>query len=313
MGARKELMFRLRLPGSALSSGVLIFAAIIFGTFLFAVATADAQDAVSPLVNFQKEIVQRLTGGAEIAAGVSLQNRGTAENRAVVRSYLSSVLESQGLETLRQPYRENGENVYALLPSTTGSEEYVVVGAHFDTVDRSPGASDNATGCAVVLGVAQHLIALPARARNVFLVFFDEEERGLVGSRAFAEMLAAEGKEVVAAHTIDQMGWDGDGDGAIELEIPYDGALDLYRQAAAASGFSGQIHVTEERGSDHTAFRALGMPAVGLTEEYRNGDTTPHIHRPTDSWDTVDFEYLATVTRLVQAAITVLVGANGGG
>ena len=306
-------MFYPRTQTSAPPPGTRSLAVLWTALLLFPAPAARAQEGGPSLMEIQRGLVLRLTGGAEISPGVTLQNRGTAENRAVVRSYLSSVLESQGLEPLRQPYREHGENVYALLPSTTGGEEYIVVGAHFDTGDRSPGASDNATGCAVVLAVAQHLITLPARARNVLLVLFDEEERGLVGSRAFAEMLAAEGKEVVAVHTIDQMGWDGDGDGAIELEIPYDGALDLYRQAAAASGFSGQIHVTEERGSDHSAFRALGMPAVGLTEEYRNGDTTPHIHRPTDSWDTVDFEYLAAATRLVQAAITVLVGVDGGG
>ncbi|MCJ7627716.1 MAG: M20/M25/M40 family metallo-hydrolase [Longimicrobiales bacterium] len=276
-------------------------------------ATAHAQESNPPLVTFQTEIVKRLTGGAEIAPGVTLQNRGAAENRVAVRSYLSSVLGSLGLEPLRQPYRENGENVYALLPSTTGSDEYVVIGAHFDTVERSPGASDNATGCAVVLAVARELGALPVRERNVFLVLFDEEERGLLGSRAFAEWLVDEGKEVVAVHTIDQMGWDGDGDGAFELEIPYDGALDLYRQVAEASGFVGTIHVTQESGSDHSAFRRLGMPAVGLTEEYRNGDTTPHIHRPTDSWETVDFENLGSVTRLVQAAVTVLVEVTGSG
>ena len=306
-------MFYPRTQTSAPPPGTRSLAVLWTALLLFPAPAARAQEGGPSLMEIQRGLVLRLTGGEEIAASVTLGNRATPENRLVVRDYLSGAFESQGLEPLRQPYRENGENVYALLPSTTVSEEYVVVGAHFDTVDRSPGASDNATGCAVVLGVAQHLIALPARARNAFLVFFDEEERGLVGSRAFAEMLAAEGKEVVAVHTIDQMGWDGDGDGAIELEIPYDGALDLYRQAAAASGFSGQIHVTEERGSDHSAFRALGMPAVGLTEEYRNGDTTPHIHRPTDSWDTVDFEYLAAATRLVQAAITVLVGVDGGG
>jgi Zn-dependent M28 family amino/carboxypeptidase len=211
----------------------------------------------------------------------------------------------------RQAYREEGENVYALLSGTEDGDEYVVVGAHFDTVDPSPGASDNATGCAVVMAVAEHLVGLPARSRNVFLIFFDEEERGLVGSRAFAEMLVEKGKSVVAVHTIDQMGWDRDGDGAIELELPYEGAVDLYRQAAGEAGFTGEIHVTQEPGSDHSAFRRLGMPAVGLTEEYRNGDTTPHIHRPTDTWDTVDFSYLADATRLVQAAVTILVGGTG--
>ena len=283
----------------------------------------DAQEAVSSgltsplaadssLVAFQKDIVLKLTGGADLSPGVRLQNRSTAENRVEVRAYLSGVLESMGLDPLRQLYRDDGENVYALLPSTTGSEEYIVVGAHFDTVHRSPGASDNATGCAVVLGVARRLATMANRDRNVLVVLFDEEERGLVGSRAFAEKLVEEGRDVVAVHTIDQLGWDADGDGALELEIPYDGALELYQAAAETSGFSGQIHVTTESGSDHSAFRRQGMPAVGLTEEYRNGDTTPHIHRPTDSWETVDFDYLARGTKLVGAAVTMLVGEGGG-
>jgi hypothetical protein len=267
---------------------------------------APGQGVQNPLLSFQTEIVKKLTGGTEITPGLRLENRGAPENRVPVRRYLDEVLASMGLEPRRQPYRENGENVFAFLPATSESDEYVVVGGHFDTVDRSPGASDNATGCAVVLGTARHLARLGQRSRNVYVVLFDEEERGLRGSRAFAEKLKGEGKKVVAVHTIDQMGWDSDGDGAIELEIPYEGALDLYRQAAGLTGFDSEIHVTAEPGSDHSAFRRLGMPAVGLTEEYRNGDTTPHIHRPSDTWDTVDFAYLARATRLVQAAMEIL-------
>jgi Zn-dependent M28 family amino/carboxypeptidase len=150
-------------------------------------------------------------------------------------------------------------------------------------------------------------VGLTDRSRHVYVVLFDEEERGLIGSRAFAEKLQEEGREVVAVHTIDQMGWDSDGDGAIELEIPYEGARQLYERAAQSIGFTAEIHATREPGSDHTAFRRLGMPAVGLTEEYRNSDTTPHSHRRTDTWDTVDFRYLARVTRLVQAAMEILV------
>jgi hypothetical protein len=269
-------------------------------------ATAQTQPDTSGLIPFQTEIVKKLAGGAEIAPGVTLENRGSPENRTVVRSYLEETLRSLGLEPQRQPYRENGENVFALLAATSESSGYVVLGGHFDSVSRAPGANDNATGCAAVLAVARHLIGLVERAVNVYVVLFDEEEGGLRGSRAFAEKLQAEGKVVVAVHTIDQMGWDEDGDGAIELEIPYDGAVELYRKAAEAAGFTGQIHVTEESGSDHSAFRRLGMPAVGLTEEYRNGDTTPHIHRPGDTWDTVNFQYLANSTRLLQAAMEIL-------
>lgn len=269
---------------------------------------AIGQEESSALEHFQREIVMRLTGGADISPGIQLSNRSSPENRALVRVYLATMLDSLGLDPQRQPYRENGENVYALLPATTQNGEYIVLGAHFDSARQSPGASDDATGCAAVLGVARYLVGLPERSKNIYIVFFDEEERGLVGSRAFAGMLQEEERVVVAVHTIDQMGWDADGDRAIELELPYDGAMDLYRKAAIASGYSSQLHITEEPGSDHSAFRRLGMPAVGLTEEYRNGDTTPYSHRPGDTWDTVDFEYLALVTRLIQSAMAILIG-----
>lgn len=284
---------------------------LLTSVFLLSGRAVAAQEEISSLVPFQTEIVRRLSGGAELRPGVTLANRATPENRTMVRAYLTEVMESLGVEVERQVYREAGENVFALLPATNPSEDYVVLGAHFDTTGRSPGANDNATGCAVVLGVARYLVGLPVRSRNVYLVLFDEEERGLRGSEAFARWLQEEGRKVVAVHTVDQMGWDADGDGAIELELPYEGAEELYRQAAETAGFAATIHVTEESGSDHSAFRRLGMEAVGLTEEYRNGDTTPHIHRPGDTWDTVDFQYLANATRLMQAALATLVQGGG--
>ena len=63
-------------------------------------------------------------------------------------------------------------------------------------------------------------------------MLFDEEERGLRGSRAFAQMLADQKHPVFAVHTIDQMGWDSNHNRAIELELPYDGVLDVYQAAA---------------------------------------------------------------------------------
>lgn len=265
------------------------------------VVTADA-------IESQIDIVKRLTGETEISPGIRLQDRWSADRRAIVRDFLAATLQSSGLVPLRQTYSDSGENVYTLLPASVPSDEYVVLGAHFDTVERSPGASDNATGCALVLEIAKNLVTLPERRRNIYAVLFDEEEGGPLGAEAFAQMLQQDRVNVVAVHTADQVGWDSDGDGAIELEIPYSGALELYREAALNSGFTSEIHTTSEAGSDHSAFRALGMPSVGISEEYRNGDTSPHWHRPTDTWNTVDFEYLAAVTGLVHSAMNILVG-----
>ena len=83
------------------------------------------------------------------------------------------------------------------------------------------GASDNATGVATVLAVTRDATTVKARTRDLLVVFFDEEERGLVGARQFAERLKTQGARVHSVHTIDQVGWDKNGNGAIELELPY--------------------------------------------------------------------------------------------
>ena len=64
--------------------------------------------------------------------------------------------------------------------------------------------------------------------------------------------------------------------------------------------------ITPESGSDHSAFRKLGFKAVGITEEYRNKDTTPYIHRPGDTYETVNFDYLASTTRLLVEVMKML-------
>ena len=211
-----------------------------------------------------------------------------------------------GLEPKSQAYSPEGENVYAILACGRPGAELVVVGAHYDTARQSPGANDDATGVAAVAAVASQLVRVKHRTRDVAFVFFDEEERGLRGSRAFAQWLKDEKRPVHSVHTIDQMGWDQDGDRAIELELPYDGARDLYAAAAAALGLRIELLVTTEAGSDHSAFRRLGFKAVGVTEEYRNKDTTPFIHRPGDTTATVSFAYLASTTRLMAKVVEML-------
>jgi hypothetical protein len=247
----------------------------------------------------QKEIISKLAGDSEIRPGVKLADRNTGENRREARAYLADLLKRFGLEPRTHAYSPEGENIYATLSCGRPSAETIVLGAHYDTARGSPGANDNATGVAAVAGVARQMRRHPERTRDIIFVFFDEEERGSRGSKAFARMLKDENRPIHSVHTIDQMGWDQDGDRAIELEIPYDGALELYRQAARELKMTIPIHTTAEAGSDHSAFRKLNYRAVGITEEYRNKDTTPWIHRPGDTTATIDFAYLRSTTQLV--------------
>ncbi len=81
--------------------------------------------------------------------------------------------------------RLEGINLLARLPQHAPDAPAVLLIAHFDSVEGSPGADDNASGVAAVLECARLLAALPSPP-VVRLAFVDMEELGKVGSRALA-------------------------------------------------------------------------------------------------------------------------------
>jgi hypothetical protein len=285
----------------------LLFILPLFAAGACSAARPPAQKPAVDIVALEREVVAKLSGQEEIRSGLKLANRFAPENKQAARDWLMQLWTRLGLEVQKQDYSPEGENLFALLKASAVSDEYIVVGAHYDSARNTPGANDNATGTALVTAAASELARVPRRIRNILFVLFDEEERGLRGSRAFAQKVKDEGLKIHSVHTIDQMGWDKDGDRAIELELPYDGAIALYEAAAKSLPSPMPILVTKEAGSDHSAFRRLGFPAVGLTEEYRNKDTTPFIHKPGDTFETVQFEFLKSTTDLAVRALKALV------
>lgn len=214
----------------------------------------------------------------EVVTQLAARPRSTVPERDAARAYLMSKLSELGWTPELHTYA-TGANVLATIPATTGDAAGVIVGAHFDSVAGGPGANDNASGVAVVLSVARTLADTPCRAAPVTVVLFDQEESNLLGSRAFARTLVT--ADVRAVHTIDQVAWDADNDRRFELEIPTPTLEAEWRAAATIVGAS--LMVTSTSGTDHQSFREVGLPAVGLTEEYVGGDTTPHFHRATDT------------------------------
>ncbi len=289
---------------------ILVIAALVF-TVSGQSGDSSFESDITPI---QKDLLAKLTGYHPIysrlkkkvgnrtltAIGTArLSERESDARRRIAGNYLFKSLIKIGLSPKKHEYQTKlkGKNIYTIIPATVKSKEFVVLGAHYDSVKGSRGANDNASGTALVYGVAMQLAKLKARKRNFVIVFFDQEERGLVGSRAFAKKLKAEKVNLHSAHTVDQMGWDQDGDRAIELELPTSSLESLYREEAAKLSIT--VHKTRVPSTDHTAFREVGFNAIGVTEEYRNNDTTPHYHKDTDTYETIDFAYLASSTQLV--------------
>lgn len=263
-------------------------------------ASIDAPPCVAPreapswLGEELTSAMAALTGATDIAPGVRLTDRASATARGQVRDFLAARVSGYGLTARLDDYG-TGANVMVELPGSAGAP-WVVIGAHFDSVRDTPGADDNASGTAAVLAVARMLAERPCRTRGVMVVWFDQEEAGLLGSSYLAGNLARAGTPIHAVHTLDQVGYDSDRDRRFEVEQPTPSILADYQAAATDLGVT-VVEAPTGR-TDHVPFRDRGFPAAGLSEEYVGGDTTPHYHTPTDTTTTLDLAYLGLAARL---------------
>jgi hypothetical protein len=139
-----------------------------------------------------------------------------------VQGYLQPfVARSAQMAHAGQPNGVATQNVVALVPGRDPAlrGEYVVIGAHFDHLGRSPanamdpeardairnGADDNASGTAAVLELARLLAARPAR-RSVVVAHFSGEELGLLGSQWFVDHPPVPLDSAVAMVNFDMVG-----------------------------------------------------------------------------------------------------------
>jgi len=80
------------------------------------------------------------------------------------------------------------ENILVRIPGTAGTAEgnkAVVLSAHYDSVDLSPGAADNGASVAAVLETLRALQAGAPLQNDVIALFTDGEEAGLLGAELF--------------------------------------------------------------------------------------------------------------------------------
>ncbi|GAA1568826.1 hypothetical protein GCM10009789_22820 [Kribbella sancticallisti] len=157
-------------------------------------------------------------------------------------------------------------NLIATRPGFNPAAPHVIVGAHLDTVPQAPGAEDNASGIAVLLGTAETLQnnGLP----TMFIAFGAEEPRGdgdnrhHYGSRAYvASMPAAQRRAMRGMVSLDRVG--------VGSVVPVCSAqanqLDLQRAVrAAATRARVQTRGCTNRSSDHWSFVRAGLPGVRL-------------------------------------------------
>lgn len=90
----------------------------------------------------------------------------------------------------------DGYNTIAEIPGTDLAHEVVMLGAHLDSWHGGTGATDNASGSAVMMEVVRLLKALDVKPRRtVRIALWGAEEQGLWGSRKYVEKYLADRPE----------------------------------------------------------------------------------------------------------------------
>lgn len=267
----------------------------------------------------QQDIVAYLSGEKTASNRQKLAARTTAAERRIARLYLQEWMEELQVKAQEQGYRQPnlhpaldfllapyiGTNVYGILPAHAESQEYVLLGAHYDSKLGCPGAVDNATGIALIFGVLQDLVRLEQRRKNVMVVFFDQEEEELIGSTAFVQFLQQEEYEIHSVHTFDMVGWDGDGNGEVELGAPSPILLPFYEKHA--KHHNTPVYISRGGSTDYQSFLKAGYQVIGVNEAFSKGDFSPYKDTPKDTYDTVNFHYLKQVTAFVTAVLGDLI------
>lgn len=98
------------------------------------------------------------------------------------------------LKVTQKVRKGTGHNIIVDIKGKGRDETLTLACGHYDSVARSPGATDNAGGVAVLLKVAEHF-SKNKPARDLRIIFFSGEELGLRGSFAYVTRHKAEIKK----------------------------------------------------------------------------------------------------------------------
>ncbi len=251
-----------------------------------------------------------------------------------VAGWIAAEFEAAGLQTSYQDYtlgEGTFRNVIAYRPGASTDAPALVIGAHYDAFGGFPGADDNASGVAVLLELARTLPQGTPRFDQYFVAFSTEEPPFFgtddMGSFFFASKLVDEGKDVSLMVALDMVGYYSDEPDSqtmpiwpLRLLYPDRGnfvavvantkngaAIRRVKQAMMAMrelpvhSFRAPARIQGVDWSDHLSFWKHDIPAVLVTDTslFRN----PHYHASGDLPETLDYERLAQLVRMLHGML----------
>ncbi len=287
----------------------------------------------------QRQLAKMLRGHVKaLAVDIGPRNALDAggRNMAAAAAYIEEAWLRQGHTHIRHqsypiPGLNPAINLEMELLGGALADEIIVVGAHYDTHAGSPGASDNASGVAIMLELSRLMRGRPL-ARTVRFVAFANEElpyarTELMGSLVYAHKARAKGDKIVTMWSLETLGNFSREPGSqtyaatwLELFYPNTGdfvafigdmdsrpaveeALGAWRGRVAfpSEGLVAPPWLAGTHRSDHWSFWMAGYPGIMIT------DTAPFryddYHKPTDTADKLEYDDMARVTEGLAAIL----------
>ena len=222
---------------------------------------------------------------------------------------------------------DEGVNYILKLPGKNSKLDPLLIGAHYDGPIKSPGADDNASAVAALLELCRAFKKNPPK-RSVWMVAFDQEEWGMLGSKALSKELKAKGQKLKLMVSLEMLAYTSE-----NQDYPLPAMKKIYGEkgdfialvantgcAVMLPGLASNMgkHVPTKvlpvplggdvlpdvRLSDHSPFWDQGYNAIMITDTsfLRN----PHYHEITDTVDTLDFDFFCKVVEGVSNSLSIL-------
>lgn len=276
-----------------------------------------------------------------------IRHRATGSTHlANVQQQLRNEFGAHGLEVVSQGFLFGGyqaENIIGRHIGTSDESAYLMIDGHYDSVDDSPGADDNASAVAGVLE-ALRVLSPYAFEKSIKFVGFDLEEDGLIGSARYVNTRDT-AETVEGVFNFEMIGYYSDQPNSQTLPAGFGQIFPTAVNEIAANNYRGDfITVTADlnstalsaafanaaqnyvpdlntivldipvssslvpdlRRSDHAAFWNASLPAVMITDgaNFRNAN----YHTANDLVSTLNFRFMRQVVQATVAAVAEMAG-----
>ncbi|CAA6676732.1 MULTISPECIES: M28 family peptidase [unclassified Lentimonas] len=265
------------------------------------------------------------------------RNYRSTKNLEATVAYIQQHFESAGGMVTLQSFEVSGhtyKNVRCHFGNTDAPK--LIIGAHYDSHDQTPGADDNASGIAGLIELA-YLLGENAPDGNFELVAYPLEEppffgSNYMGSHFHAKSIHDEGQAVAGVIVLEMIGYFTDEFGSQDYPTP------LFKLIYPNTGnFIAVVGKMDQRAftkkvkvgmkgvndlpiesinapagipgidfSDHRNYWEFGYDAVMITDTafYRN----TAYHEANDTWDRLNYEKMGQVVEGVYSTVVQLAG-----